>query len=161
MTNIIIETAAKVVGTLLITLIGVWGTWLTVKITKGQEIKNINAALNTVTFAAQQTVLELQQTVVEGWKEANEDGKLTSEEISSLGKMLIQKTLDKLSDPVVELIEAAGIDLTATIQSAGEAYIASLKREEYEIGECVDVGDYMTATATSIYPKESVTASIN
>lgn len=127
MTNIIIETITQIVATLLITLIGVLGTWLTIKINKGKDLQNVDFAKNTVIAAAQQTVLELNQLFVKDWKKANEDGKLTSEEASALKSMLVEKTLEKLSNPVCELIEAAGMDITNIIQSAGEAYIAALK----------------------------------
>lgn len=168
MTNAIIEMVLTVVSTLLVTLIGALGTWLTVKITKGKELQNINIAKDAVINAAQLTVLELQQTVVEGWKEANEDGKLTDAEVSALGKLLLQKTKEKLSMPVQELIEAAGVDIVALIQGAGEAYIASLKREDNataELGEPIegylDDGEYLTATTTATYTKEPMEININ
>jgi hypothetical protein len=41
--------------------------------------------MSELTSAAEQTVLELQQTVVEGLKEASADGKLTEVEIANLG----------------------------------------------------------------------------
>lgn len=127
MTNTIFETVLNIVATLLITLIGVLGTWLTAKVTKGKQLQNTNTAIDAVINAAQLTVLELQQTIVDGWKEANADGKLTDEQIDNLGELLILKTKEKLSNPVCELIESAGIDIVTIIQGAGEAYIASLK----------------------------------
>ena len=41
MTEVIIENAVQIVATLLITLIGVLGAWLTAKIGKREELKNI------------------------------------------------------------------------------------------------------------------------
>lgn len=127
MTNIVIETIAQIVSMLFYTLIGIFGAWLTVKINKSKDLQNVDFAKNTVIAAAQQTVLELNQMFVNDWKKANEDGKLTSEEVDALKGMLVDKTLEKLSNPVCELIEAAGVDITNLIQGAGEAYIASLK----------------------------------
>lgn len=143
MANVIVETILKVVATLLITLIGVLGTWLTYKVTKGKNLQNINVAIGSVIEMAQQTVLELQQTVVDGWKAENENGKLTDAQISNLGRMLLQKTMEKLSNPTCGLIEAAGVDITSLIQGAGEALIASLKvgtpqEDNYEPEELED-----------------------
>ena len=66
MTNVIIENLVQIAATLLITLIGVLGAWLSTKLAKREELKNISTATNEVIHAAQQTVLELQQTTVEG-----------------------------------------------------------------------------------------------
>ena len=72
MSNAIIETAVQIAATLCITLIGVLGTWLTTKIAKREELKTITAATDEAIRAAQQTVLELQQTTVEQLKARGE-----------------------------------------------------------------------------------------
>lgn len=128
MYEIIMETVVQIVATLLLTLIGVLGTWLTIKISKKAELANIAAATNEATKAAQNTVLELQQTAVESMKAAHEDGKLTEDEIESLGKMLLAKTLDKMSEPAKALLMAAGVDISAIITGAGEAMIGAMKK---------------------------------
>ena len=128
MTEIIIENAVQIVATLLITLIGVLGTWLTAKIAKRTELTNISTAANEAVRAAQLTVLELQQTVVEKWKEASADGKLSEDEVKQLGTMLVQKTAEKMSDSAKNLLNSAGVDLTAIIKGAGEAMIQSMKK---------------------------------
>lgn len=128
MTDVIIETAVQIAATLLITLIGVLGTWLTAKIAKRTELTNINTATNEVIGAAQLTVLELQQTVVDGWKAASADGKLSQEEITQLGTMLIDKTMEKMSDSAKNLLTAAGVDITAIIKGAGEAMVQNMKQ---------------------------------
>ena len=126
--EIIIETVVQIVATLLITLIGVLGAWLTAKIAKKTELTNISVATNEVIGAAQLTVLELQQTVVDGWKAASADGKLSQDEIAELGKMLIEKTVEKMSDSAKSLLTSAGVDITAIITGAGEAMIQNMKR---------------------------------
>ena len=126
--EIIIETVVQIVATLLITLIGVLGAWLTAKIAKKTELTNIGVATNEVIGAAQLTVLELQQTVVDSWKSASADGKLSQEEITELGKMLIEKTMEKMSDSAKNLLTSAGVDITAIITGAGEAMIQNMKR---------------------------------
>lgn len=128
MSEIIMETIVQIVATLLLTLIGVLGTWLTVKIGKRSELQNIAAATNEAINAAQLTVLELQQTVVAGWKATNEDGKLTEFEIKELGVMLLNKTMEKMSDSAKDLLASAGVDISAIIKGAGEAMIQRMKR---------------------------------
>lgn len=128
MNEVIIETAVQIVATLILTLIGVLGTWLTAKIAKRNELANINAATNEAIGAAQLTVLELQQTVVDGWKAASADGKLSKDEITQLGTMLIEKTMEKMSDSAKNLLTAAGVDITAIIKGTGEAMVQNMKQ---------------------------------
>ena len=127
MNEIIIETGVQIVATLLLTLIGVLGTWLTSKISKQKELVNIATATGEAVNAAQITVLELQQTVVDGLKAGHEDGKLTDEEITELGYMLINKTVEKMSDSAVNLLVSAGVDISALIKGAGEAMLKQIK----------------------------------
>lgn len=128
MTEIIIENAVQIVTTLAITMIGVFGTWLSAKLAKKTELTNISNATNEAVRAAQLTVLELQQTVVDAWKAAHEDRKLTEDEVQELGMLLVNKTMAKMSDAAKNLLTAAGVDLTAMIIGAGEAMIQSMKK---------------------------------
>ena len=123
MTDAIINVIAQVLATLLITLIGVLGAWLTAKIGKRVELSNINKAKDELIIAAQQTVMELQQTVVEGLKDVAIDGKLSEEEITELSGLLVNKTKEKMSLPAIKLLEAAAVDVNALIRGAGEALI--------------------------------------
>jgi hypothetical protein len=132
MQDVIINIVAEVVSTLLITLIGVLGAWLTAKIGKRVELTNINKAKDELIEAAQQTVMELQQTVVEGLKEKAADGKLTDDEIESLALMLMTKTKEKMSLPAIKVLEAAAVDVNALIRGAGEALINEMHNEEVE-----------------------------
>ena len=127
MSEVIIETAVQILATLLLTLTGVLGTWLTTKIAKRNELSNISAATNEAVSAAQLTVLELQQTVVDGWKAANADGKLSEDEIKQLGVMLVERTKEKMSDSAKKLLVSAGVDISAVIKGAGEAMIHKMK----------------------------------
>lgn len=129
MNEVIIELVAKIVGTLLLTAIGVAGTWLTAKLAKRQELASIAAATDDATQAARRTVLELQQTVVEGMKAASEDGKLSEAEIEHLGALLLEKALAQMSNPAKQVLAAAGKDVCAIIQSAGEAMILAMKKQ--------------------------------
>lgn len=128
MVEVIMENLINIAGALLITLIGVLGTWLTGKIGKYKELANVNAAQQELIFMAQQTVGELQQSIVSKIKDSREDGKLTSDEMTLLWNMLYEKTLAKLSDPSRNLLNAAGVDIVALIRGAGEDWINSLKK---------------------------------
>lgn len=111
MNTVIIETIVSVVANLAITLIAVFGAWLVAQIGKSQQLNTINAAVGELTNAAEQTVLELQQTVVDGLKEASADGKLTQDEIANLGKLLLEGTLQKMSDSGIGVLKAANVDI--------------------------------------------------
>lgn len=126
-TYILIESAAEVAATLLIMLIGVLGTWLTLKIGKRKELANINAAQQEVITLARQTVGELQQTVVDGLKASHADGKLTIGEIRELGNRLVELTKAKMSAATEALLSAAAVDIAALIRGAGEDWIQQLK----------------------------------
>ena len=126
-TAVIIENAVQVTATLLLMLIGVLGTWISTKIAKREELKNISAATEEATKAAQTTVLQLQQTTVEHLKAASADGKLTKDEIDSLGKALLEGTIAKMSASAVKLLNSAGVDLSELIKGVGEAMIAGMK----------------------------------
>ena len=128
MNQVIIETVVSVLANLAITLIGVAGAWLVTQIGKTQHLQTINTAVGELTTAAEQTVLELQQTVVDGLKEASADGKLTQEEIAKLGRLLLDGTLAKMSDSGIGVLKAANVDINALVTGAGEAMIARIKQ---------------------------------
>ena len=130
MDTVIIETAVSVLANLAVTLIGVLGAWLLMQISKSQKLTTINAAVDELTSAAEQTVLELQQTVVDDLKAASADGKLTKDEIEVLGKKLIEGALSKMSASAMDVLKAANVDVNAIITGAGEALIAQMKAGE-------------------------------
>ena len=129
MEGIIIESLVEVFAVFLMTLIGILGTWLTMKLGKKEELAAINAAQQEVIAMAQLTVEELQQTTVEELKKAREDGKLTKAEIDMLRSLLLSGVKKKMSDPTANLLAAAAVDLNALIRGAGESWIAELKKE--------------------------------
>lgn len=126
MNEAIINLVAHVISTLLITLIGVLGAWLTTKIGQRVELSNINKAKDELIIAAQQTVMELQQTLVEELKDKAADGKLSEDEITELGFLLVNKTKQKMSLSAIGLLEAASVDVNALIRGAGEALIEQM-----------------------------------
>ena len=132
MNNVIIETIVSVAANLAITLIGVAGAWLVAQIGKSQKLNTINAAVDELTTAAEVTVLELQQTVVDDLKAASADGKLSKEEIADLGKKLLDGALEKMSLSGINVLKAADVDISAIITGVGEALIATMKRKDSE-----------------------------
>ena len=119
----------QVAATLLITLIGVLGTYLTLQLGKNANLKNINDAQKELIRAAKITVGELQQTMVSQLKSASSDGKLTPQEIASLRAKLLDKTVEKLSAPAYALLSAASVDVEGLILGVGESWIERIKKQ--------------------------------
>lgn len=118
----------QVAATLLITLIGVLGTYLTLQLGKNANLKNINDAQKELIRAAKITVGELQQTMVSQLKSASSDGKLTPQEIASLRAKMLDKTVEKLSAPAYALLSAASVDVEGLILGVGESWIERIKK---------------------------------
>lgn len=139
--NALIENLVQIAAAFLVAVIGVAGTWLTTKIGKIKELQTIQLAIGEAKDAARTTVLELQQTIVDGLKNAAEDGKLTEDEILSLNNLLITMTKEKMSASTINILTAAGADLSAIITGAGEAMIAQLSREATLALPVIESGD--------------------
>lgn len=129
MKEILITQAAQLVSTLVVTLIGVLAAWLSAKLKQHIELKNLTSALDTCLKMTQVTVGELQQKFVEDMKIANEDGKLTKEEIKELNSSLITYTKEKMTPELINVIVNAGIDINKFILNAGENYVQEFKYE--------------------------------
>ncbi len=127
--ELLLNYGLQVAATLLITLIGVLGTYLTLQLGKNTNLKNINDAQKELMRAAKITVGELQQTMVSDLKAANEDGKLTSQEIAQLRAKLLDKTVEKLSAPAYALLSAASVDVEGLILGVGESWIERIKQQ--------------------------------
>lgn len=127
MVDVIIENIVKIVAALLMMLISVGGAYLTSLIAKHEKLKSISEATQQVINAAIQTTGELQQTVVGDLKAASADGKLSEEEINTLYHDVVVLTLDKLSVPTINLLNAVGADIEAIIHGATEDWINTMK----------------------------------
>lgn len=125
--NTIIQYVAEIIGLLLVTAIGIGGTYLLNKINKNKQLENISVATIQVISASQETVRRLQQTLVDNYKK---QGALTPEQIEELKKLTQEITLDQLGQPVLDLLEAAKIDVSSMITNAAEAYINEMKRQD-------------------------------
>ena len=128
MTDVIIENIVKIIGALLMMLISVGGAYLTALIARNEKLKGIELATQQIIDAALQTAGELQQTMVNDLKEASADGKLSKEDIATLGRDVVELTLLKLTQPTKDLINGAGGDIEAIIHGATEAWLEEIKR---------------------------------
>jgi len=127
--ELLLNYGLQVAATLLITLIGVLGTYLTLQLGKNANLKNINDAQKELIRAAKITVGELQQTMVSQLKGASSGGKLTPQEIASLRAKLLDKTVEKLSAPAYALLSAASVDVEGLILGVGESWIERIKQQ--------------------------------
>ena len=127
MNAMIVETGVSILTNLIVALLGVAGAWLVAQIGKNEKLKTIKKATEALTGAAEQTVWELQQTVVDDLKAASADGKLTKEEINMLAGRLYESTIDKMSESSLNVLQAAKVDINAIITGAAEALIAKIK----------------------------------
>ena len=125
--NTFIQYIAEIVAVLVVTALGIFGTWLLNKLKQKKGLENIALATEQVLDASQKTVLELQQTLVEGWKRA-QNGKLTEAQIEELKTKVIEITMKKLAQPTLNLLTAAKVDVLAMITSSAEAYVLELKK---------------------------------
>lgn len=137
--DVLIGVGTRVVFELLMLVIGVAFAYLSKLTAKSRYLDHVSAAMDELERVVKTVVGDLQQTIVEGLKDASVDGKLSQEEIYDLGRLLLRKTHEQLSDPASDTIEAAGIDIDEAIHSFAEAYIAKIKRENNYItlGEAV------------------------
>ena len=126
-TDILIENTVNIAAAFFIALIGVFGAWLTAKLGKATQLDTVNRAQQELIKLAQITVGELKQTVVDGMKAANKDGKLTKDEITQLGQLLFDKTIEKLSTSAMNVLTAAQVDISALITGTAEHLISRIK----------------------------------
>ena len=130
MQEILVESVLQIVTRAVLILLSLAGTWAATRLAKTQKFQSLSAAVTEATAMAQQTVSALQQTLVDGWKAAAPDGKLTDEQIALLNQRLLEITKSKMSDAAIKLILGANQDLNAIIQDAGEAWLRKIKGEE-------------------------------
>jgi len=128
--SIIIQYVAEIIGLILISAIGILGTHILNKINQSKKLNNIEAAVIQVTAATQETVRRLQQMLVDNYKETASDGKLTSEQIAELKTKTQLITYGQLGQPIIDLLNAAKLDVTDLITNAAEAYINEIKNNK-------------------------------
>lgn len=97
--------------------------WLKGK-TKNEAIQS---ALSEAEKIADQTVLGLKQTLVDGLKAAHADGKLTAEEITTVSGKALSLFVDSVSVKTIETLDANIEDVEGYIKNLIESRIAKLK----------------------------------
>ena len=130
MREVLIEVGTQIIFELLMLLVGVLFAYLGKLLAKTKKMEHINMAMYELESVVKNVVGEIQQTTVDGLKEASADGKLTKDEIKRLGVLLVSHTLDQLSAPASETLSAAGVDIEGMIHSIAEAWIAEIKRDK-------------------------------
>lgn len=128
MREAIIEVTVQVITAVLLGVVSIAFAYVGKWMGQNKKLETISSAMNQLEGVVQSVVGELQQTMVEGLKDASVDGKLSNEDIYDLGKLLVQKATEQLSNPAAATLEAVGIDIEGMIHSVAEAYIERIKR---------------------------------
>lgn len=118
-----VRSAVSVLPALAGALAGVSGSWALVRIGQNKYMENVSTAIQHVVQAAQMTVGELQQTTVAPMKAASVTGKLSQAQIAGLHRQIQEKTLEKLTAPVLRLLEESGLNTGALIHGVAENLI--------------------------------------
>lgn len=127
MKDVLIEVGTQIMFDVLMLVASIVFAYLAKYLAKSEKLKHIALATEELEGIVVSIVGELQQTTVDGLKEASADGKLTTQEIEALGLTLVDKAKKQLSDPAAETLVAAGVDIESMIHSIAEACIASIK----------------------------------
>lgn len=128
MREAIIEVLVQVIATVLLGTVSIAFAYAGKWMGQTKKLETVAAAMSQLEDVVQNVVGELQQTMVEGLKDASVDGKLSQEDIYDLGKLLVRKASEQLSNPAASTLKAAGIDIENMIHSIAEAYIERIKR---------------------------------
>ena len=128
MREAIIEVTVQVITAVLLGVVSIAFAYVGKWMGQTKKLETVSAAMGQLEDVVQNVVGELQQTMVEHLKAASADGKLSDEDIYDLGKLLVMKATEQLSDPAAYTLESAGIDIENMIHSIAEAYIERIKR---------------------------------
>lgn len=129
MKDVLIEVGTQIMFDVLMLVASIVFAYLAKYLAKSEKLKHIALATEELEGIVVSIVGELQQTTVDGLKEASADGKLSKDEIAALGVALVSKAKAQLSNPAADTLVAAGVDIEAMIHSIAEACIASIKAE--------------------------------
>ncbi len=129
MKDVLIEVGTQIMFDVLMLVASIVFAYLAKYLAKSEKLKHIALATEELESIVVSIVGELQQTTVDGLKEASADGKLTKQEIEALGLTLVDRAKKQLSDPAADTLVAAGVDIESMIHSIAEACIASIKAE--------------------------------
>lgn len=129
MKDVLIEVGTQIMFDVLMLVASIVFAYLAKYLSKSEKLKHIALATEELEGIVVSIVGELQQTTVDGLKEASADGKLTRQEIEALGLTLVDKAKKQLSNPAADTLVAAGVDIESMIHSIAEACIASIKAD--------------------------------
>lgn len=129
MKDVLIEVGTQIMFDVLMLVASIVFAYLAKYLAKSEKLKHIALATEELEGIVVSIVGELQQTTVDGLKEASADGKLSKDEIAALGVALVNKVKAQLSSPAADTLIAAGVDIEGMIHSIAEACIASIKAE--------------------------------
>lgn len=129
MKDVLIEVGTQIMFDVLMLVASIVFAYLAKYLAKSEKLKHIALATEELESIVVSIVGELQQTTVDGLKEASVDGKLSKDEIAALGVALVNKAKSQLSSPAADTLIAAGVDIDGMIHSIAEACIASIKAE--------------------------------
>ena len=124
LTQIVIAIIGLVFTGVLIPLSKAVFEWLKNK-TQNEAIK---AALNEAEIIAENVVMSLQQTVVDGLKEKSADGKLTTEEIRDVAEIAFDMFISDISSKSLEVIENNADDISTYIANLIESRLFQIKK---------------------------------
>ena len=88
MREAIIEVTVQVITAVLLGVVSIVFAYVGKWMGQNKKLETISSAMNQLEGVVQSVVGELQQTMVEGLKDASVDGKLSNEDIYDLGKLL-------------------------------------------------------------------------
>lgn len=129
MKDVLIEVGTQIMFDVLMLVASIVFAYLAKYLSKSEKLKHIALATEELEGIVVSIVGELQQTTVDGLKEASADGKLSKDEIAALGVALVNKAKSQLSSPAADTLVAAGVDIESMIHSIAEACIASIKAD--------------------------------
>mgnify|MGYP006989001482 CR=1 FL=1 len=124
--NTLIQYVSEILCIIVIAGLGLFGSWLLSKLKQKQNLINISNAVEQLMEAATLTVYSLQQQFVDDWKNA-QNGKLTEEQIEELKRKAIEITIKNMSEPTLNLLESAKIDVVNMITTAVESTVHNTK----------------------------------
>lgn len=139
MINEIVIILTNIAADLVLIALGLIFAWIGIKLGNNAKLKNILEAKIELEDAVLKTVGKLKQEFVDNWKEAN-GGKLTEEQKAYLKNETLSITISTLSQPAIDLLEAAGVDFIEYVRNAAETWVGQLNHGEGVLLEEVTVG---------------------
>lgn len=113
-----LEQILNVLVPVVVTLLGLLGTWLTKVVTSKLQTEQQRSIALTLSELASDVVLELQQTTVEAAKERARDGKITAEEAADIKQLAVDKLKAMLGPKgKAKALKAFGFDDDAQLEA--------------------------------------------